>query len=372
MTDLKKDWPRLLLRAAECALRCIFSPATAASIGAVALAMLIFTVVYLNHVVYIIDGDSATVTVTAEQDYMKILANEEIRLAPRDLVEVVEANARSFGRISIRHPFTVSLTVDGETDRYYCMEGDTVADMLADNGVELRNADKITHPRATTLMPGDDISIVRVDSRRVENEVVIPHETVEKRTSVIRSGTTRTLQYGADGLKKETWEEVLEDGQVVDRYKVREDVLKYPTTAQVLIGDGSPISNFDFSSQYPLDAEGNPVNYISVLRDQKATGYHRSGKAWGAGYWTTRGQYGETYCQAGTVAVIRLDEMPYGTKLYIKTPDNKFIYGYAVVNDTGEFAGNGVTVDLFYDSYIESVLNGARFVDIYILEIPGQ
>ena len=37
MTDLKKDWPRLLLRAAECALRCIFSPATAASIGAAAL-----------------------------------------------------------------------------------------------------------------------------------------------------------------------------------------------------------------------------------------------------------------------------------------------------------------------------------------------
>ena len=115
MTDLKKDWPRLLLRAVECALRCIFSPATAASIGAAALAMLIFTVVYLNHVVYIIDGDSATVTVTAEQDYMKILANEEIRLAPRDLVEVVEANARSFGRISIRHPFTVSLTVDGRS-----------------------------------------------------------------------------------------------------------------------------------------------------------------------------------------------------------------------------------------------------------------
>lgn len=372
MTERKKNWPRMLLRGLECALRCVFSPATAASIGAAALAMLIFSVVYLNHVVYIIDGDSATVTVTAEQDYMKILANEEIRLSPRDLVQVDKPDARGFGRISIRHPFTISLTVDGQTERYYCMEGDTVADMLADNGVELRSADKITHPRATVLMPGDDISIVRVDSRRVENEVVIPHETVEKHTSVIRSGTTRTLQYGADGLKKETWEEVLEDGEVVDRYKIREDILKYPVTANILVGDGSPISNFDFSSQYPLDADGNPVNYISVLRNQKATGYHRSGKAWGSGYWTTRGQYGETYCQAGTVAVIRLDEMPYGTKLYIKTPDNKFIYGYSVVNDTGEFAGNGVTVDLFYESYIESVLNGARFVDIYILEIPNR
>ena len=302
---------------------------------------------------------------------MKILANEEIRVTARDLVEYTGANSGRFGQIIIQHPFRVSLTVDGETLKYDIMEGDTVADMLVANGVELRSADKITHPRATELMPGDDISIVRVDSRRVEQEVTIPHETVEKRTSVIKNGTTRVLQYGADGLKKETWEEVLENGEVVDRYIVREDILKSPTTAHVLVGDGSPISNFDFSDKYPLDADGNPVNYISVLRNQKATGYHRSGKAWGAGDWTTKGKYGETYCQAGTVAIIRLDEMPYGTKLYIKTPDNKFIYGYSVVNDTGEFAGNGVTVDLFYESYLESVLNGARFVDIYILEIPG-
>lgn len=369
--SLRKGFLPFLLRTVEGVLRCVFSPATLAAIAAIALSAVIFTVTYLNHVIYIIDGDSATVTVTREQDHMKILANEEIRVTSRDIVEYTRADADRFGQITIQHPFQVSLTVDGETEKFDIMEGDTVEEMLAAHDVELRSADKITHRRALELMPGDDISIIRVDSRRVENEVAIPHETIEKHTSVIQSGTTRVLQYGGDGLKKETWEEVMEDGEVVDRYIVREDILKYPITTHVLVGDGSPVSNFDFSAQYPLDADGNPVNYISVLRNQKATGYYRSGKAWGSGYWTTRGKYGETYCQAGTVAVIRLDEMPYGTKLYIKTPDNKFIYGYSVVNDTGEFASNGVTVDLFYETYTESVLNGARFVDIYILEIPG-
>ena len=359
-----------LLRVLECALRCVFSPATAVSIAAAAVSAVIFTVAYLDHVVYIIDGDSATVTVTNKEDLRQIMADEGVSYSSRDLVEFTEADGSGFRRVSIRHPFRISLTVDGDTDEHYCMEGDTVADMLLAGGVELRSADKITHPRATLLMPGDDISIVRVDARRVENEVVLPYETKEKHTSVIKNGTTRTLQYGQEGLKKETWEEVLEDGEVVDRYIVREDILSYPVTAHVLIGDGSPVSNFDFSAQYPLDENGDPINYISVLRGQKATGYYRPGNAWGAGYWVTRGLYGETYCQAGTVAVVRLSEMPYGTKLYIKTPDNQFIYGYSVVNDTGEFAGNGVTVDLFYETYTESVLNGARFVDIYILETP--
>ena len=363
---------RMFLRSLEVLLRCVFSSATAVAIAAVAFFAVRFTALYLDHVVYIVDEDSATVTVTREQDYQKILEDEAFSVSPLDRVEYTAAAPGRFGQISIQHPFQVSLSVDGVDRERYCMEGDTVADLLAANGVELRNADKITHPRATVLMPGDGINIIRVDSRRVENEVVIPYKTVEKHTSVIKNGSTRYLQYGAEGLKKETWEEVLEDGEVVDRYKVREDILKNPVEAHVLIGDGSPISGFDFSDQYPLDANGNPVNYISVLRNQKATGYHRSGKAWGSGYWTTKGQYGVTYCQAGTVAVVRLNEMPYGTKLYIKTPDNKFIYGYSVVNDTGEFASNGVTVDLFYDTYTESVLNGARFVDIYILEIPGR
>ena len=364
------QWGRLALRAGEALLRCVFSSATLIALAAVAVCCLIFTVNYLNNVVYILDGDSATVTVTAERDYLKILANEEIALAPHDLVDYTPAGEGNFSQIAISHPFEITLTVDGGTETFLSMEGDTVQEMLDQNGVELRSADKITHPRATVLMPGDDITIVRVDSRRVEEEVVIPYETQEEHTSLISYGSTRTLQAGSNGLKKLTWEEVLEDGQVVDRYVVREDILSYPTTAQVLVGDGSAISNFDFSDQYPLDENGNPVSYIKVLRNQKATGYHRSGNAWGAGYWTTKGQYGETYCQEGTVAVVRLDEMPYGSKLYIKTPDNEFIYGYAVVNDTGEFAYNGVTVDLFYESYAESVLNGARFVDIYILETP--
>ena len=113
---------------------------------------------------------------------------------------------------------------------------------------------------------------------------------------------------------------------------------------------------------------GIPMEYSYVLREQRATGYWRSGNVWGAGSRACEARTGIYYCTAGTVAV-RASQIPYGTKMYIRTPGGGFIYGYAVANDTGTALEEGIIdVDLFYDSYQESVLNSVRWVDIYVLD----
>ncbi len=131
------------------------------------------------------------------------------------------------------------------------------------------------------------------------------------------------------------------------------------------------ISNLDWSEDFPLDENGIPQEYRYVLREQRATGYasrRNTGKTYGAGSRTSQAKTGVYYCTAGTVAV-RANEIPYGTRMYIRTPGGGFIYGYAVANDTGTGLVEGVIdVDLFYDTYEESVLNSVRWVDIYILD----
>ena len=89
----------------------------------------------------------------------------------------------------------------------------------------------------------------------------------------------------------------------------------------------------------------------------KATGYYsKTGKGssgLGLGY--------------GTVAVDP-DVIPYGTKLYITSTDGKFVYGYAVATDTGIAVQKGqILVDLFYETYAESVINGAIQVNVYVV-----
>ena len=62
--------------------------------------------------------------------------------------------------------------------------------------------------------------------------------------------------------------------------------------------------------------------------------------------------------------------IPYGTKLWIVAHGNTgFVYGYALAADTGGAMLSGKNfVDLYYDTYYECVLNGLRYVDVYVLE----
>ena len=69
----------------------------------------------------------------------------------------------------------------------------------------------------------------------------------------------------------------------------------------------------------------------------------------------------------GTVAVDP-DVIPYGTLLYITSADGRFVYGYALATDTGIALQDGrVLVDLFYETYAESVANGAINVNVYVV-----
>ena len=48
--------------------------------------------------------------------------------------------------------------------------------------------------------------------------------------------------------------------------------------------------------------------------------------------------------------------------------DGSFVYGYAVATDTGIALQNGhILVDLFYETYAESVINGAIQVNVYVV-----
>ena len=322
----------------------------------IAVTTVLFHVVTDISAVRVIDGTQEALLYTTRQQVDSIIDQTDIR-APSRFDRVRRDGVDGYFELTLERAFPIYLTVDGGT-RCIMTTAMALDEMLVEQDISLGEYDRVNMSLRQMLQSGDRIVIQLVEQRLTEEEQPIPFTQRQKFTSLLRLGRTRILQEGKDGTEVLTYRETTVDGVVQDRELLATDIIREPVEQVTLVGDGSAISNYDYSDEYPLDANGIPLHYQALFRGQVATGY------WSR---TPRGASG-TRCTAGTVAV-RSSQFPYGTKLYVRTEDGSFIYGYCVSNDTGTGLIQGIIdIDLFYDTYLESVLNSRRIVDIYVLE----
>ncbi len=261
-----------------------------------------------------------------------------------------------------RH-FTVTVVADGREYEVRATRDNTVEEILKRAKVTLGPEDEMSHFPGRTVNPGDRIVVERWTRDTVTEENEVPFETVEIASSLLAPGKKRVISQGVNGLALQTYERVMRDGVVVEKTLKEETILQPAVPQRILVGtDGAPISPYDF--EWEMDENGVPVDYQAVLTKQRAAGYSANpGAGTACGY---------LKAAVGHVAV-NPKAIPYGTKLYIRSADGRFVYGYAIAADTGTALLQGVVdLDLFYQTYAESCLNGMRQVDVYILEYPKE
>lgn len=237
------------------------------------------------------------------------------------------------------------------------VDGGDVEDALAEAGMILGPMDLVEPPLDRRLEPGDEITVTQQEYVTAQKQVELPHAVQAIPTSLLAEGSSRVLVEGKPGLQLETYGQVIVDGTPQKKQLLETEMIEEPVTEYVLVGTPQhPISQLDFGCE--LDENGEPVSYAKVLRDQPAAGYSaRPGSKTASG-------------REAVVGHVAVDPnlIPYGTKLYIKSSDGGFVYGYAVAADTGTAIRQGrITVDLFYGTYAESKLNGIKSVDIFLL-----
>ena len=256
--------------------------------------------------------------------------------------------------LNIERAFSVSITADGQEYPVKLVFG-TVADALERAGITLEGDDYTEPALDHVVTAGSKIVVHRVDyAERVETQA-IPYDTQYVYTSLYfrNTGRTTTVQHGAAGQQTVTTREKYVDGELENSMVVDVTTTVEPTDHVIkTYGAGAPVSPLTG----PDGTTNAPASYSQVLTG-KATGYYsRTGKGssgLGLGY--------------GTVAVDP-SVIPYGTLLYITSTDGSFVYGYAVATDTGIAVQKGqILVDLFYETYAESVINGAIQVNVYVV-----
>ena len=347
LMDTVKLW------AARC-LRLIKSRAFSAAVLA-ACSVAVITYVSVNMRVYtVIDGADSRVVLTLTDKPEKVVAAAGLTLNEGDELEAGQ------GEISVNRAFDVQVTVDGSTS-VLRMTGGTVGDALDLLGVEMSKDDTVNVTDDQELSDGRNITIERVGYKEYTKTETIPYETTVKYTNTLPKGKTKVHTAGKKGVKTYVYRDRYVDGELAETVLVSETVTTKPVNEVILKGTvtGTPMSKAPFDIE--LDDAGQPVNFKKVYTG-KATAYTNEGGI--LSKWTASGRR----AQVGVVAVDPR-KIPYGTKLYIVSPDGSYVYGYAIAGDTGGGVRKGTLIaDLFMDTVAECYQFGRRTMNVYILE----
>lgn len=206
-----------------------------------------------------------------------------------------------------------------------------------------------------------NLTIERVQYREHTKTEAIAYTTSIRYTNVLPKGKTQIKQAGQNGVKTLTYRDRIVDGQVVETELVGEAVTKKAVEKIVLKGTvvGTPMSKAPFDIE--LDSAGQPLKYKSMISARPRPTPPIGG---------TPARFCSTgmRAQVGVVAV-NPKRIPYGSKLYITSPDGSYVYGYAIAGDTGGgVRKNALVADLFMDTYEECIQFGRRTMNVYILE----
>lgn len=269
--------------------------------------------------------------------------------------------------IRVTRVMKIQVTADGETKEYET-SAQTVEAALKKCGVELGEEDRVEPALTEKVKDGMEITVQRVEVKEEVKTEEVPYETRYKDTDSLYEGETQVETAGVAGEKEVTYKVTYVDGKEESREQASEEVTKEPVTEVVLRGtavkaeDSTPSVDVSggngtgTSAGTFVDMYGNTVSYSSVLTGT-CTAYSVPGGTTSLGWDAVYG-----------VVAVNPNIIPYGTKLYITSPDGSVVYGYGVAGDTGGAAMAGdIIADLCYNTIEECSIIGRRTMNVYIL-----
>ena len=311
----------------------------------------VISLTILKAVPVTIDNKGEKTTVTLARGTVKdalekagITLGDDEKVSPSLDTEVTEDT-----KIKIKQCVTIDLTVKGETNSYDVPKG-TVKDALLSLGIDYDSNDKLSQNENAEVYNGMEITLVEVTVKEEDEYFVIDYKTKVQNDSSMYKGESEIAQYGVEGEKVVTKENVYEDGQLVSSKKIKSEITRKPVTQIEKVGTKEKEETF-------VDQSGAPTSYKKVI----------TGSA--TAYTAPKGSLTATGAKAcvGGVAV-NPSIIPYGSKLYIEASDGSYVYGYATAIDTGGALMDGsAIVDLYMDSLSDCTDFGRRDVTIYIL-----
>lgn len=318
------------------------------------------------HDVLIYDEGKLTKVVTVSGTVGDAIEKSGIKLKEGDKLSIgKKVPITENTKLEIERAFTVTLICDGRKQKIKTTDC-TVKELLTKAGVRLNEEDILSHKLTKKLTKNTKVQVKRVTYKEVKKTIAIDYETTVKYDDSMYEEQVYVKREGKKGTQVNYYKKKYIDGKYDSKELVRTEITKDPVSKVVVWGSkpslyGGNVAKrviSDLTPPYKIDMDENnrPVKYKKKIVG-KATAYC-------TGTVTSTGRR----AQEGVVAVDPR-EIPYGSKLYIVSSDNRYVYGYAIAGDTGGFIYNSNTVvDLYINGYSACKQFGRRTVEIYVLE----
>ncbi len=316
--------------------------------------------------VRISDGNETFIVRTLANDVADAI--DSVKLKSDDFEILSTTTVGRVTEVSLAYRFPVYVTVGEKTTEIYTIKS-TVRQILAKLGYTVDEYDMVEPSADTVITKTTCIDYADVNYVQGSYTQAIPCSLDTVYSSKLEAGKVNTISNGTDGVQQVEYTSKTVNGVTVETTVNNVVTLSNAVNGKQVVGTKTAqkavktsdsvncVSTLKPSSPIELDSNGVPVNYKKVMTVQ-ATGYTYTGHNCSTG----------VAPQPGYIAV-NPKVIPYGTKLYIKSADGRFTYGFAIAADTGGFVRSHPTnVDLFFATRSACTSFGRQNVQIFILE----
>lgn len=303
------------------------------------------------------DGDVKTVALHYGDTVAQALSAAAVTLKANDVVTPKPAEkVTQETDIQVKRKFTVSITADGQTKSVVAGEG-TVAQALEEAGTTLGAEDLVNVEKNAPVSEGMQISVSRVIYKEVTSIQPVAFKNKNENSASLYKGQIKVKTSGKTGSQSVVTRQKLVEGKVAASEVVSTTVVEQPVDQVTVVGTkkkaaGAAVINGDGTI---TDQNGKTISYKKYVTG-KCTGYTGGGR-------TSTGR-----AAAFGLVAVNPKIIPYGSRLYICSPDGKVVYGYAIAADTGGGVMDGrIVADLYFNTVGQCRQFGNRKMNIYVL-----
>lgn len=305
--------------------------------------------------------------ITFRPSVAAVLEDAGVDLGPEDLVRPAPDKPVTNGmEIGVKRAFPVHVHADGRSVAVLVAQAN-VATVLKKAGIRLHALDRVEPALDYILAPGDEVRVVRVERRLVVQQKEIPYGEIRRGNNKMDRGTSRVVSRGRNGLRLDTVEIILEDGEEVSATVLHSEILQPKEDRIVEYGENTILSRggrvLHFRQIYTVIA-------TAYCDGTEASGCPRDGD--GRSVCTGKRGVGITATGRKAVAgdgseanphIVSVDPrlIPLGSRLYLDG------YGFGVAADTGS-AIKGNRIDLLLGSHEAALQFGRRKLRVYVLD----